>query len=520
MKQIFQKFKQFRPKFKFNFKLRGEFGKYKKNLKGFDLAHPVTAVEVGDEWIKVVENSPASKGDLVTKLCFVNMAQIKKPPQEVLEDLFRDHKFFKKSAVLYIPRNLVTVRALELPSTNKEEIKDMVNLQVGRQTPYSREEIISSYQVISRKKEGYTKVLLVIVRRKLVDDRIEMMRGLGVYIDKVSVSSECVNEWFKITYSLDKKNLEELSSGKVVVLIDMDYGYSDIIFVCREIVIFTINILVGAKHLLYERNEWEDKFIQEVGHSIELYSGEAGDADIEKVILTGAAGNIEGLDALLKQRLNMPVEKVYFLKNVRIKNEIAAFEAQDYKNISLSAILGAVIGHRNLEIDLTPFELRVARLMEYKRRQLTLMGILFIAVGMAVFFLFFIRVYYKSDYLNKLTARIAQIEAPAKEVELMRNQIDVVERKLDIRGSSIDVLYEMTSIVPKEIYLININIDDKKQVVLRGRAAAMVDVFNFVTTLENSPIFHNVKLTYTSIKKEGDAQYAEFKMALDINGGL
>ena len=40
----------------------------------------------------------------------------------------------------------------------------------------------------------------------------------------------------------------------------------------------------------------------------------------------------------------------------------------------------------------------------------------------------------------------------------------------------------------------------------------MSDVFKFITTLENSPYFENVKTTYTTTKKEEDIEYAEFEI--------
>ena len=47
---------------------------------------------------------------------------------------------------------------------------------------------------------------------------------------------------------------------------------------------------------------------------------------------------------------------------------------------------------------------------------------------------------------------------------------------------------------------------------MQGRAAAMSNVFEFVTTLENSPFFENVKTTYTTTKKDKDTEYAKFEI--------
>ena len=46
--------------------------------------------------------------------------------------------FDRKAAVIcVVPANAVTAKNLEVPSSDPEEIKSIINLQVGRHTPYS-----------------------------------------------------------------------------------------------------------------------------------------------------------------------------------------------------------------------------------------------------------------------------------------------------------------------------------------------------------------------------------------------
>jgi Tfp pilus assembly PilM family ATPase len=44
-----------------------------------------------------------------------------------------------------IPANLVITKNIEIPSNNPLEIKEIISLQAGRHTPYSREEILVDY---------------------------------------------------------------------------------------------------------------------------------------------------------------------------------------------------------------------------------------------------------------------------------------------------------------------------------------------------------------------------------------
>ena len=65
-----------------------------------------------------------------------------------------------------------------------------------------------------------------------------------------------------------------------------------------------------------------------------------------------------------------------------------------------------------------------------------------------------------------------------------------------------NILHEIYRVAPTEIAFTGINIDEDKQVVLKGRGFAMSDVFKLVKKLNESDMFENVKASYTRTKKE------------------
>ena len=97
-----------------------------------------TVVEIGNDWLKIMEYSPSYRRGCVTRVSFVKLVQIKEPVTEALAKAFTSLKLSKEGVTACIPRHLVTIRILEFPSVDPKEIGEMVNLQVGKQTPYSR----------------------------------------------------------------------------------------------------------------------------------------------------------------------------------------------------------------------------------------------------------------------------------------------------------------------------------------------------------------------------------------------
>ncbi len=472
---------------------------------------PSIVVEIGNDWLKILEYNPSYKRGCVTRASFVKLVQIKESVTEALDKAFKSLKLGKKGVVACIPRHLVTVRILEFPSTDPNEINDMVTLQVGKQTPYSREEIIYAYRPIHTGQEGYTKVMLVIARRNIVNARVEVLQKAGIEVEKVSVSSEGVYSWFNAAYAQEvQASIEGIVEG--VVLIDIDSNYSDFIVMSKGQFFYTRNILIGANHLLEEDGKWKDKFVEEVGHSTELYHNEEPNIKLSKIFLSGAAKHIDGLEHALTAQLNLPTATTEPLSNIKIRNDIRVFRDDDNIFVSPTPLLGMGINHTNLQLDLTSNELRIQKDMERKRRQITLMGILAASVVMVGSLLVLFSLYIKNVYLTEIKKEIKKIEKVAGLVERMRRHIDLVEDRLDASQRSINVLHEVHSLTPEEIYFTNINIEEENRTILQGRADEMSNVFSFVTTLENSPYFENVKTTYTTTKKDQGEEYTKFEV--------
>ncbi|MFH0763895.1 MAG: pilus assembly protein PilM [Candidatus Omnitrophota bacterium] len=482
-------------------------------FKKFHIEKSTVVVEIGNDWLKAAKSVPTALGGGIEKADFAKLAEIEGSVDGALASMFKEMKSGKRRVISYIPRQLATVRILELPSADPKEISDMVNLQAGKQTPYSKEEIISSYKIIDTAKEGYTKVMLVIARQNIIRERVEALAKTGVGIEKMGLSTEGVYNWFRAAYSSAMK-----PGAPAAVLLDIDSNYSDFIVINKGMLAFTRNILIGANQLLGDQENWRDKFIGELKHSMELYRNEDRDVKIAKMFLSGAAGNIKGLDAILSAALDMPAETTDPLKNIRLKDAAKAPQDEKYKRVSVSALFGIAINHKDLDIDLTPGEIRVQKVMDAKRRNLMATGVLSASIIMMASILLLTLIHYKNLYLAELKNKISQVENNAEEVEKMRARVNLIERRLDSKGSSINILNEIAAITPKEISLNYINVEEKQRVVLRGRAYAMSDVFKFVMTLEASGMFKNVKPAHTTTAKDKDAEYAEFEIICAYEG--
>lgn len=470
--------------------------------------NPAVAIEIGNDWLKILEFT-VGPANAITNASFIKLAQIKEPIADAISKIFRELKLKKKNIITYIPRNLVTIRILELPSTDPKEITEMINLQIGKQTPYSKEEITFSYRIIDTDREGYAKVMLAIVRHNIISERLAALQKIGIEPTKVTLSSEGVYDFFCTVNSAELKN----KAIKTIILLDIDSNYSDFIVLHKERLSFTKNILIGANNLLAEPKLIEEKFIEELKHSIDVYYEEEKGTKIEKLFLSGAAKNITNLAKTLSAHLDIPVETMDIFKNIKIAEKTGSIlKSENNKFISLTPLLGVWLKSKELAFDLMPEGVRIKKLVEEKKNYLTITGILAIAIVAMLSLLVLLSIYNKNVYLAQLTERISNLKDNSEKIESMRQLVSLTEERLDARGDSLTILNELYDFIPKEIYLTSIAIEKRKQLTVKGRALAMSDVFKFIAALEKSHYFKNVKNTYTTTKKEDNYEFADFEI--------
>lgn len=325
----------------------------------------MVVIEIGNDYLKILENSWKLNGRYNANIHLINFSDIKEVP-EIIAGLFKGLKLNRQDVFTYVPRNLVTVRVLGLPSTNPKEIEDIMSIQVSKQTPYAKEEILSAYKILDGGREGYTKVLLFIAKRNVIVERIEALRQNNMEIDKLTVSSEGAYNWFNSVYTQEMNN----DNPRTVVLLDIDSVYSDFIIIHKGKLAFTRNILIGANYLFTREDAYADKFIEELKYSIDMYQQEESDIKIAKIFLSGASLYLERLSGIISKGLNIPVVLTTITKKTRFNGQINVLKDEKLKFVSITALLGTMLKHKELEIDLVPGELRIQRLIEKKGKTL------------------------------------------------------------------------------------------------------------------------------------------------------
>ena len=411
----------------------------------------------------------------------------------------------KSSIVNIIPSHLVITKNIEIPSTDPQEIKEIINLQAGRHTPYSREEIIVDYIEIGTYKNSYTKILLVIVGRNIVKRQFEILRKAGLKVEKFLLGPEGL-AW-------SAKNILRLKTeDSPVSVIHVDEAFTDFLIIFKNKPVFIRNIPIGTQHLTAERELYQMKFVEELKRSLEAYQSEDIEKNPNMIVLTGAVEEASSLAGVLNDNLHLPTRCIPYFRNLLI-SEGGLKAVSSEKRLSFLNIIASLFACDEMKVDLIPEEIKLRKALEERGRDLIKTGILILTIFILIFSLLISNIYFNNAYLKKLNTKYEPLSKEAKELENDFSKVSLIRNYLASRGYSLEILTELYNVTPEDMEISDVRFDAQGRFSIRGTAESMSSVFSFVDNMEKSKYFKEVKTKYTTKRKEGTRDVTDFEIA-------
>lgn len=424
---------------------------------------------------------------------------------KVVKSSFGELNAKNAEVISIIPSHSVITKNIEIPSTNPQEIRDIINLQASRFTPYSREEIIVDYVDIDTYKHSYTKILLVIVTRDVVKRQLEILKSAGVKLEKVALGTESLSHFIPKALKI---NTESVPLG----LVHIDQDFSDFIIISKNKPVFVRNIPIGTHHLLEEREAYESRFVDEIAKSIDSYQSEDVKKKPERLFLTGAVEKLKHLENILNDSLHLSTATTPPFNQLISAKKSLKIPSFTWR-VSFFNVVASLFSHDEAKINLIPEEIKLRKSLEQRGRDLIKTGIFVFSIFILVFSLFVSKIYFKNEYLKTLTEKYQTSNKEADKLDDDFAKVGIIRSYLSNRGYSLDVLTELYEIAPLDLELNDIRFDDTAaKLSVKGTASSMSTVFSFVDSMEKSPYFRDVKTRYTTKRKEGTEDVTDFEV--------
>lgn len=430
----------------------------------------------------------------------LKLADVKTPLDVGLPAFLKSLGILNQRVSTCLPRALVNLRFLEVPSTHPEEVANIIELQGVKQTPYSREEVVLTHAIIGTHRDGYSECVLAFCQHKFVHERVALLAKAGLKVGLIGVSSEMAAKWY-LTHQIS----EGFGQPKgMQILIDCDSSFSDVIFTRDGKFLFSRNIPSKSSSLFPGSDQEIENFCREVLHVIELTTEDIQLDESQKAILMASIPADPELLKKIEARLGLTVEFLDPAKSFK-----GGVELQNEEGVSITPLLGFATKEAPL-FNLIPEETKLQRSLEKKSKQIILTGTLTLLFLAAVSLLFVGYFHQKKVYLKLLEQEISKTQEIATQIEGKLMRTNLLERIKGEHSSFLFYLEKITELLPDGMYFSSIEYFSDGKISLKGNASEMAEVFEFVKALEEAKVFQGVKSEQVSKKKVGEDVLASF----------
>lgn len=331
-------------------------------------------LDIGSRYIKVVQLNDARAGYELALFDFVPI-----PPDVVNDGLIIDRdqlaagirELLKKvglktaDAVLGVSgHSSVIIKRITLPLMTEDELSGSMRYEAEQYIPFDINDVSLDFQILGQKKgdEGQMDVVLVAVKRNVINDYVDVVRQTGLEPVVVDVDSFALSNMYEINYSP--------SDARNVALVNVGASITNINILQDGVPVFTRDSAIGSNHhnealektlnLSKEDSEKAKRgytvegitaedaqavvnhsshdIFAEIYRSFEYFRSSVSDEEIDKIILSGGAAMIGEFGSLMGERIGIPVEIANPFRRIEIPARMNAEFVRDMAPIAAVAV--------------------------------------------------------------------------------------------------------------------------------------------------------------------------------------
>ena len=296
----------------------------------FRRAKKLLGVDIGTQAVKVVELTVSGTGLAVTGFGLVEVIE-EGMEGEALRRLVTEQRLRGASVVSAVSGRSVIVRNIVMRQMADEELRRAIPFEADKYIPFGVEEVILDCQALREAEApaGEMRVVLVAVKRNVVDEQVGLLQSVGLKPAIVDVDRFALGNAF----SLQRGGVD----GKVVALGDIGASKTNINILQGETSYFTREVYVAgsdfnariARELDIEASQVEalkrepgeraevvqeavsavlDDLCNEINLSFDFYQNEF-DREVEEVYLSGGSSQLVGLLESLGRIFGRPTQR-------------------------------------------------------------------------------------------------------------------------------------------------------------------------------------------------------------------
>ncbi len=446
-----------------------------------------------------------------------------------LQELLKNNNIKSRYLNFIIPKNFVTIHLVNLPSTQPDEINQMIQFEARRHIPFNPERHIVSYHTMSIDPVEGSRVLFSAIDEPIINTYIEIAQKANLSLKNVYTSSVCSFNTIAIKH-------KELLADKNVVIIDLGWTSSDITIANNGIVLYMrsapiggdslfealnitrddFNTSIGRKELetidVYNNEnlpfdkspiefqniftDWVNKVINQIRQTYSFTRREFSCPDVERIILSGEMSIIQNLDKYLEETFGVeviktdPFEKLTVVENLSRTQELLP----SFNNIIGSSI--TEFAKEGLRLNLLP-KPYIEKIKTGEKFRSLLATASLIVVVIVLSFLFLSEKNRSRKTLIKFYDKeIAKMEPIVNELKDKEDKLQIIRSYIIDQNSAIAILNDLESYkaFKNRLSLKEFNYTKDDSITMLGWAVDFSDITNFKNYLEKLGYFERVRI--------------------------
>jgi len=462
--------------------------------------HEVLGIDIGRRFIKAVV---MRKGKGGIEILNASLVKIESFPQQneqerigkVMEALGKTLEIVGKKSrrvALACPGKDVFFRPVKLPPVAKGKLKQIVHYEAQQQIPFSLEEAIWDYHLLSHREKTEMRALILAVRKDIVQDIMAPVVPLKVDVELLDYTPFSIYNTLCFT--------GEISGNKSFVILDMGAQSTNIIIVEGGEIAMVRSLPLGgdnftqaiarsfdidffdAEKLKQEvafvptaereiSSEKErklfvalqpllDELLDEIRRSIGYYRSQLRGSNIAGLIFTGGGIQLKNIDSFIEQNLRIKATKVNPFTKLSGPSEILS-RFSEPSTFSVALGLGLrLLGEGKIKINLLPQS--ILQRAEFRKKEPVLIASFALVLLIMLVYSGIIRqkasrekIVLKglSDAIVKYTALEKDLKPKRKEKQKSLKLISQFEEISRERTFWLDIFNEIAYLIPDGIIL-------------------------------------------------------------------
>ena len=463
---------------------------------------------ISEGMIKFLQVSGTQK-KLVTGVDVINTgSQSDAQISQSLSTFIKQRKlnFAESRVTILIPRSSAILRSMVFPSQKQDEIRSMIDLQVGGKIPYAREEVEIDFQTLTKTADGYSKVAVVIIPQEIAMRYWKIFSDSRIPVHTISISS--IGLWLLYRQQPDL-------SDKPGAIFDLDVHHSEVCLCYKGYWLTSREIPVGFEQM---QRDGYNEILEQWELTQNNIGGEKITEGVGSVYLASTANRAYALGIeMAKAQNDLTIKEILLTQSLGLARGVQWPKAMTEDGVSVASLAGIAFSSETPPIDLTPRAVRQAQEQRIHQRQLISLGawltLALISLGLALS-MGFLR---KNVQLAHLEEQLRETKRDALQVEGQLKRVNDIEGMIKNRLIFSDLARDIYRLLPSQVYLVNIAISDGNVLSLQGVSLNSVLINQFQKAMVNDPGFSIVSLDYVNkrVTQQGEVDY--FKITSTFN---